>query len=177
MCVLSGSAHLLSYAAFNPMKTEIYIRGLHHAPSRYVVLLWDEVVRKCSLCTNERFLMTNSSFSTIEQAEIHDFLAFFFSQCSGFSRTKTSEFFTKLDFHVLPLSVVCYLSANILSSAPPNAREVGRVSGVCKRIRPWNFRGLEWQSTICLERFLSLTLCFRYSRWISVGEKGNWKSS
>ena len=42
-------------------------------------------------------------------------LCFFFLQCSGFSVAKTSELLQKLDCPVLPLSLLRYLSANILA--------------------------------------------------------------
>ena len=77
--VLSERARLFSCAALERMKTELQIRQLHHARSSSDVLFCDELVRKCTLWTNERLVMTNSSPGTVDRADMYAFLAVFSS--------------------------------------------------------------------------------------------------
>lgn len=114
--VLSERARLLSRAALESMKTQLQAGQLHHSRSSYVVLFCDELVCKCSLWTNERLVMTNSSLGTIDRADMYTFPAVFsFWKCSGFSVARTSELLQNLDYPVLLLSLGRYLSANLLA--------------------------------------------------------------
>ena len=78
--VLSERARLFSRAALERMKTELQVRQLHQGRSSYVVLFRDELVRKCSLWTNERLVMTNSCLGTVDRADMYEFLSVFSSR-------------------------------------------------------------------------------------------------
>ena len=90
----------------------------------------------CSMWTIERLVMTNSSLGTVHRADIFAFLSlFFFPQCSSFSVAKASELLQNLDCPVLPLSLVRYISANILAFSATRRGDGGRVSGALKGIK------------------------------------------
>lgn len=114
--VLSERARLFCRAALGRMDTELRATQLQPCRSSFVVLFCDSLVRQCTLWTNEKIVMTDSSQRAITRADMYSFLAiFFFSQCSGLSVEKTVEVMQRMDCPVPPLTLVRYLSSNILA--------------------------------------------------------------
>lgn len=73
-------------------------------------------MRKCNLWTNERIVINNCGIVPLHRADLYSFLAvFIFLQCSGFSISKRLELLHKMDYTVSPLSLVRFLSSNILA--------------------------------------------------------------
>lgn len=142
--VLSERARRFTRAALERMKTELQVRQLPQSRSSYVVLFCDELVRKCNLCTNERIVINTWCLEPLHRADMYSFLALFFSWwCSGFSISETLELLHKMDCPVPLLSLVRFLSSNILAVSSTGSGDNGE--SVCCSQRDQTVRLSEFE--------------------------------
>ena len=145
---ISKRAQLFCKAVVQNLNINLRARRLGTSKVDHVVLLIDDVLKKCLEWLRQSINLHGTGRSAVSKVELHDMYRFLaimlYSHCTGFSFKKTIEIMSKrYGFQNISLTMIQFISNNILAFSPTNRGNLGTITWESQRDQTPQLQELE----------------------------------